>query len=403
MGPQASKKRPSLHTATFGDIKAGKITDVYFARAIQILKARRIDKRVKAEFIVKSMPRGWEWGILAGLEECAGILSGLPVHVRAMKEGTVFYPYQPVMEIEGMYTKFGLYETALLGLLCQASGIATKAARCKKLAGDRKIISFGARRMHPALAPMVERNAYIGGCDGVAVIKSAELIEEEPAGTMPHALIIVMGSAVEAFKAFHEVIEPKVKRVALVDTFGDEKFEAIAAAEALGKQLFAVRLDTPSSRRGNFLRILEEVRWELDLRGYEDVKIFVSGGIDEDSIPELNRFVDAYGIGTSISNAPVIDFAMDIIEVEGRPLAKRGKMSGSKRVLRCIKCHADKMIPFQKTATRCECGGMLEEILVPFMKEGRLLDKLPRPKAVREYVLSQMRRLPVPPTAVGKS
>ncbi len=404
MGPQASirlrRKTPFLHTATAQDIKAGKITDVYFARAIQILKARRIDKRVKAEFIVKGMPRGWEWGILAGVEECAGILSDLPIHVRSMKEGTVFYPYQPVMEIEGMYTKFGLYETALLGLLCQASGIATKAARCKKLAGDRQVISFGARRMHPALAPMVERSAYLGGCDGVSVIKSAELIEEEPVGTIPHALIIVMGNAVEAIKAFHEVIEPKVKRVALVDTFGDEKFETIAAAEALGKQLFAVRLDTPSSRRGNFLRILEEVRWELDLRGYEDVKIFVSGGIDEDSIPELNRFVDAYGIGTSISNAPVIDFAMDIIEVEGRPLAKRGKMSGSKRVLRCIKCHADKIIPFQKTATRCSasggCGGMLEEILIPWIKEGRLHEKLPRPKAIREYVLKQLGHLRTP-------
>jgi nicotinate phosphoribosyltransferase len=396
MSSKTSRGRFSLHTATAQEILAGKITDVYFARAIEILKARRVDKRVKAEFIVKSMPHGWEWGILAGIEECAGALQRLPITVRAMREGTVFYPYQPVMEIEGMYTRFGLYETALLGLLCQASGIATKAARCKKLAGDRRVISFGARRMHPALAPMVERSAYIGGCDGVAVIKSAELIEEEPAGTMPHALIIVMGSATEALKAFHEVIEPKVKRVALVDTFGDEKFEAIAAAETLGKQLFAVRLDTPSSRRGNFLRILQEVRWELDLRGYEDVKLFVSGGIDEDQIPELNRYVDAYGIGTSISNAPVIDFAMDIIEVDGKPLAKRGKMSGSKRVYRCIKCHADTMIPFQKTAARCACGGMLEEILIPLIKDGRLRDKLPRPKAIRKYVLEQLRSLQTP-------
>src|SRR5512142_638304 len=120
-------------------------------------------------------------------------MKNLPLKVRSMKEGSVFYPYEPVMEIEGMYQDFCVYETALLGLICQASGIATGAARFKKLAGERPVISFGARRMHPALAPMIERNAYVGGCDGVAVGKSAELIESVPMGTMPHALIILMG------------------------------------------------------------------------------------------------------------------------------------------------------------------------------------------------------------------
>jgi nicotinate phosphoribosyltransferase len=391
-----SGRPPAFHIATPDDIKNGKITDIYFVRTNEILKARGIDKRVKAEFIVKSLPDGWDWGVLAGIEEAVQILTELPVNVRAMKEGTIFYPYQPVMEIEGMYTDFGIYETALLGLLCQASGIATKAARCKKLAGDRKVISFGARRIHPAITPMVERSAYIGGCDGVSVEKSAELIEEEPVGTMPHALILVLGSTVEAVKAFHEVIKPHIKRVALVDTFGDEKFETIAAAEALGKELSAVRLDTPSSRRGNMLRILQEVRWELDIRGYQDVKIFVSGGINESQIPKLNPFVDAYGIGTSISNAPVIDLSMDIIQIDGKPLAKRGKMSGSKQVMRCARCHRDEMIPYLKTKTKCICKGTMKEILVPLIQNGRLLQKLPRPQVIKEYVLQQVSSLQTP-------
>lgn len=382
-----------FHTADPEEVKEGKITDVYFARTLQILKAKGIDKRVKAEFIAKTLPQEWQRGVLAGIEECADLLKGLKVSVRAMEEGTVFKPYQPVMEIEGMYTDFGIYETALLGLICQASGIATKAARCKKLAGERKVISFGARRMHPILAPMIERSAYIGGCDGVAVIKSAELIEEEPVGTMPHALIIIMGSCAVALKAFDEVIDPKVKRVALVDTFGDEKFESIWAAEALGERLYAVRLDTPSSRRGNFLKIIEEVRWELDLRGYKDIKIFVSGGIDEDKIAELNPVVDAYGVGTALSSAPVIDFAMDIIEVEGKPLAKRGKMSGSKSVLRCPQCFSYAMVPFEKGLKKCRCSGKLEELLVPFVKEGRVIRGMPRPQQIRGYVLEQFGRL----------
>jgi nicotinate phosphoribosyltransferase len=196
-----------FHTAEPEDILNGRITDVYFERTLRILKAKRINPVVKAEFIAKSLPDGWQWAVLAGMEEVAYLLKHLPVNVRALQEGTVFYPYEPVMEIEGNYQDFCVFETALLGLICQASGVATKAARFKKLAGERSVVSFGARRMHPVLAPMIERNAYIGGCDGVAVIKSGEIIGEDPMGTMPHALIICMGSTVKAIKAYDEVLE----------------------------------------------------------------------------------------------------------------------------------------------------------------------------------------------------
>src|SRR2546428_7602788 len=91
-----------------------------------------------------------------------------------MDGGIICEPYQPVLRIEGTYVEWAQYETALLGLLCQASGIATKAARCKKAAGERQVISFGARRMHPTIAPMIERNAFIGGCGGGARPQSGE-------------------------------------------------------------------------------------------------------------------------------------------------------------------------------------------------------------------------------------
>src|SRR5258706_3486114 len=316
-------KRP-FHTAADADIKRGEVSDVYFARTVQILKHRNDRKRVKAEVYLKSLPEDWQWGILAGIEEVAALLEGQPVEVSAMDEGLLFEPYQPVLRIEGTYVEWAKYETALLGLLCQASGIATKAARCKRAAGERQVISFGARRMHPALAPMIERNAFVGGCDGVAVTKSAELIDADPTGTIPHALVLLFGDTVEALRAFHEVIDPKVRRVGPIDTLQDEKFEAIRVAKALGRDLYAVRLDTPSSRRGDFFKILEEVRWELDLRGFNHVKILASGGIDEYEILRLNPLVDGYGVGTSIANAPVLSFALDIMEIEGAPLAKRG-------------------------------------------------------------------------------
>ncbi|MCX8118219.1 MAG: nicotinate phosphoribosyltransferase [Desulfobacterota bacterium] len=386
-----------FHIADPKDIKAGKYTDVYFTRTMEVLKAKKIDKRVKAEFIAKRFPEDYSWGVLAGIEEAVYLLKDLPIKVRAMREGTIFRAYEPVMEIEGMYTDFGLYETSILGLLCQASGVATKAARCKKAAGDRGVISFGARRIHPAIAPMVERNAFIGGCDGVAVVKDAELIHEEPSGTMPHALVLLFGDTVEATKAFDEVIDPKVKRVALIDTFNDEKVEAVRVAEALGKKLYGIRLDTPSSRRGDLQKIIEEIRWELNLRGHGHVKIFVSGGLDEKRILSLNPVVDAYGVGTSITNARSIDLAMDIVEIEGKPLAKRGKMSGSKSVLRCTKCYQDKLVPYrppseasERGSDRCACGGHFEDLLLPLIDHHRILQDSPAPQEIRKYVLEQL-------------
>ncbi|MCL5962335.1 MAG: nicotinate phosphoribosyltransferase [Chloroflexi bacterium] len=382
--------------ASFDDIKAGKVTDVYFARTVEILKAKGIDKRVKAEFIAKGLPEDWDWAILAGIDEARELLSTLKVSSRAMLEGTVFGPLQPVMEIEGPYLNFAVFETALLGMLCQASGVATRAARCRKVAGERTLISFGARRMHPALAPMIERAAFIGGCDSVSVILSAEVIGEKPSGTMPHALILVMGSTVAATRAFHEVFSPAVKTVSLIDTFNDEKFEALNVAEALGPDLFAVRLDTPASRRGSFYRILEEVRWELDLRGFKHVKLFVSGGIDEEKMVELNPLVDAYGVGTTISNAPVVDLALDITEIEGKPIAKRGKWSGAKSVWRCPQCFTDTITPYGWAPPECPCGGQPEDLLRPLTVLGQPAYQPPRPREIRRYVLEQLEHLPVP-------
>ncbi len=379
-----------FHTADPQDILNGKITDVYFERTLRILKAKGINPLVRAEFIAKSLPEDWPWAIFAGLEEVLHLVKGLPVKVRAMREGTVFYPYEPVMEIEGKYQDFCVYETAILGLICQASGIATKAARFKRLAGDRLVISFGARRMHPVLAPMIERNAFIGGCDGVAVVKSGEVIGEDPMGTMPHALIICMGSTVEAIRVYDEVLEPEVKRVALIDTFLDEKFECLNVAEAMGERLFAVRFDTPSSRRGNFYRLLEECRWEMNLRGFEHVRFYVSGGIKEEDIPVLNPLVDGYGIGTSISNAPVVDYAMDIMDVEDRAIAKRGKWSGRKRVLRCRACQKRMIVPLNDRTYPCECGNTFEDILITVMDRGKYMVDMPSHKEIRSFVLKQL-------------
>ena len=212
------------------------------------------------------------------------------------------------------------------------------------------------------------------------------MLGKEPVGTMPHALTIVMGGPREAFRALQKHLEKNVPRIALVDTYYDEKTESIIAAEEI-EDLAGVRLDTPASRRGNFATIVREVRWELDLRGHKDAKIYVSGGLDETSIPALVAAgADGFGVGTSLSNAPTVDFAMDIVEREGKPVAKRGKFGGRKDLSRCGKCGT-----MEVGVRKCpSCGGKMSPALVKYLEKGKPVAKLPGPDAIREYVLAQL-------------
>jgi len=217
----------------------------------------------------------------------------------------------------------------------------------------------------------------------------------KPSGTMPHALILLYGDTVKAAKAFDEVMDKAVPRTILIDTFQDEKFEALRVAEALGKKLSSVRLDTPGSRRGNFAQILKEVRWELDIRGFTWVKLFVSGGLTEESIAELNPYADGYGVGTHLSNSPVVDFALDIVEIEGKPLSKRGKESGRKSLLECPKCHSRKVALWGTKGIKCACGGRMKDLLTTVMKGGKIIMKKRTPQEIREAVLSRLSAEPL--------
>ena len=387
-----------FYYANEDEIKQGKTTDIYFLRTEEILRKNHVKKHVLAEFTVQTLPDKYDFAVFSGLYEVLNLLEGLPVNVYAMKEGTIFKSADingipvPVMYIEGDYKEFAKYETPALGLICQASGIATKSARIKRAAGDLIVLSFGIRRMHPVLAPFIDRNAYIGGCDGVSSIKGAEVIKQNPRGTMPHALMLTMGEK-EAWMSYDEILDDSLPRIALIDTFCDEKTSAIKAAEVF-KKLDAVRLDTPGTRRGNFAKIVRETRWELDVRGFKDVGIIVSGGLDEESVKELKEAgATGFGVGTSISNAKTIDFAMDIVEIKHRPIAKRGKFSKRKEVYRCTDCGEYIVLPYGEHIKECPvCGGKVEKVLHKVMEGGKKLSYFEdNPEEIRNYVLEQLK------------
>jgi len=370
-----------FNTASSKEIKTAEVADVYFHRAMQVLRAEGKERTpVHAEVVLKSSDPE-EWFVFAGLDEVAHLLQDSDIEAYAVPEGTICRAHEPLLTLSGPYEEFGEHETAILGLLCQASGVATGAAQCRLAAGEKQLISFGARRMHPAIGPMIERAAYLGGCDGVAETLGAKRLGIQAVGTVPHALVLILGSTDEATRAFDRIMEEEVPRTILIDTFDDEKFGALIAAEAIPDSIFAVRLDTPSDRRGDFRGLMSEVRWELDRRGFGHVKIFGSGGIGPDDILALNPVCDAYGVGGSVAAAPIIDFSLDIVQVDGEARAKRGKSSGRKRLFG-LRDGSRKVLPVE-----AEPPEGAKELLQPLSE---LYASPPDVTTLRERVLGQL-------------
>jgi nicotinate phosphoribosyltransferase len=356
-------------------IRDGRCTDIYFQRVVDVMEKDGVNPHVTMEVTAAGLPD--PWGVFCGLDDVVRLLEGVPVDVDAMPEGSIFSKNEPVLRVSGRYRDFAVYETAILGFLCHASGVASAAAHMKLAARDRPVFSFGSRRQHPAIAAMIERAAWIGGVDAASNTCAPEGIPL--AGTMPHAFVMCYPRPEDAWQAFAREAGPEVPRIMLCDTLSDEKVEAVRAA-ACGAT--AVRLDTPRSRRGDMRAIVEEVRWELDVHGYPDVKIFLSGGLSREDVVAYRDVADAFGIGGAIANAPVIDFAMDIVDIEGRPYAKRGKRSGVKQVYEM----PGRRVTLPLGAPAPE-GGV--PLLVPCIRQGAVVAR-PNMDDARERVLSRL-------------
>lgn len=311
------------------EVLSGDTADIYFVRTVEILKKEGINPKATMEVF------GSRAGILCGMEEVKALLEEvLPKNNRevwALNEGETMSAKEVVLRITAPYQSYGIYETSIIGILAHCSGWATAARECVEAAEGIPVISFGARHVHPAVAGVMDYAAVVGGCKSCSSISGARLAGVEASGTMPHALILVVGDTVKATMLFDKHMLPEVPRVSLVDTFKDEAEESLRVAEALGKKLKSVRLDTPGERGGVTAELVKEVRARLDLAGFKQVGIFVSGGID----PERMRYfrehgapVDGYGVGSYISGAKPIDFTADLHEIEGNPIAKRGRIPG---------------------------------------------------------------------------
>jgi nicotinate phosphoribosyltransferase len=311
------------------EVLSGDTADIYFLHTMDILRKEGLNPKATMEVFCSRA------GILCGIEEVKALLGEvLPEDNRevwALNEGEDMAAKEVVLRITAPYQSYGVYETAIIGILAHASGWATAARECMQAAGGIPLISFGARHVHPSVTGVMDYAAVVGGCTGCSSINGARLAGVEPSGTMPHALILVVGDTVKATMLFDKHMPPEVPRVSLVDTFKDEAEESLRVAEALGKKLMSVRLDTPSERGRVTAELVKEVRARLDLAGFKHVGIFVSGGIDPERIryfKERGAPVDGFGVGSYISGARPIDFTADLHEIDGKPIAKRGRIPG---------------------------------------------------------------------------
>lgn len=304
-------------------------SDVYLDRAARTLAGAGLDPVVQMEFFPDRD------GLLCGVNEAVDLLRtvlGPEDAVFALKDGDAMSAKEVVLRVRARYSRFGRFETAILGMLASGSGWASRAREIVEAAGGKRVISFGARHVHPRIGPTMEYAAVVGGCAGCATPGGAALAGlAAPSGTMPHAMILIFGDTVQAAVAFDEEMPEDVLRIVLVDTFKDEAEEALRVASALGPRLRGVRLDTPFERGRVTAELCKEVRARLDQAGFQHVGIFVSGGMDLERIRHfvaVGAPVDSFGVGMAISAAPPIGFTGDIKEVDGEARTKRGRIPG---------------------------------------------------------------------------
>ncbi len=393
------------------------------------LDAGLADRQATSELFYRTLPPGWGYLLACGLEFALGYLEQLSFSddelaylestglftnpfldhlrglrftgtVRAMPEGTLFFPGEPVLEVTAPVIEAQLVETVLLNELHFSSLIAGKAARCVDVAEGRSLVDFGLRRAHGGEAGLkAARAAFLAGFDATSNVLAGRRYGIPTAGTMAHSFVESFTSEEAAFRAYARSYPNH--SILLVDTYDTR--EGIRRAVEVGRELAAhgsrltgVRLDS-----GDLVELSRAARALLDEAGFEDAVVFVSGGLDERDIAALlaaGAPIAGFGIGTRMvvsADAPYLDMAYKLVEFGGRPTMKlstgKATLPGQKQVWRVA---ADEDLAFDVVEREGAPGpDGAEPLLAEVMRDGRRLvtDSLER---ARERAAAQRERLP---------
>jgi nicotinate phosphoribosyltransferase len=332
---------PDVFRLPVDRIKAGYYSDAYFNLTKQLLE--REDKH--AHVVMQVFQK--KHSILGGIDEAIAVLKlcsddwdGLEVH--ALYEGDEVEPHETVMTIEGDYRLFAHLETVYLGCMARRSLVMHNVREVVEAAHGKQILFFPARHDHWLVQTGDGWAAHVSGAIGVSTDAQASWWGGRGIGTVPHSLIAAFGGdTVEAARAWARQYAHEMNVTVLVDFWNDSVKTAIEVADALGDDLWGVRLDTSErlvdrslwDEMGDFRPtgvnhvLVHKVRDALDAAGHERVKIVASGGFTPEKIRDFERLgvpVDAYGVGSSLLRGEN-DFTADIVLLDGEPCAKVGR------------------------------------------------------------------------------
>ncbi len=323
--------------------------------------------------------------------------------VRAVPEGTVVFTDEPMLEVTAPIIEAQLVETAVLNLCHFQTVVTSKAARSVLAARGRPVVEFGLRRAPGLDAGMkAARSSFVAGAAMSSNVLAGLCYGIPPTGTMAHSYVTAFPHEIDSFRAFARAFPQHT--ILLIDTYDTvaAAHKAVVVAnemEASGGRLAGVRLDS-----GDIVALSREVRRVLDAAGLQYVKIFVSGGLDED---QMDRFlaqgapIDAFGVGTRMdvsADAPYLDMAYKLVKYDGRNVLKtsEGKRTwaGEKQVYRFR--GPDGRCDHDVIALRDEppLGARADALLHTVMRSGRPAEPPPPLAAVRDYCAAQLAALP---------
>ena len=337
---------PEVFELPVEKMREGYYTDAYFNHTRDaLLTDGRRPRVVMQVFQRQEAMLGGVDEAIAVLKLCSHDWSALTVH--ALHDGDRVDPWETVLTIEGDYTLFAHLETVYLGVLTRRSLITTNVARVIEAAGGKPIIFMPARHDHHRVQTGDGYAAYVAGAVvgqsiGVTSDAQASWWGGRGVGTVPHGLIAAYGGDTAlAARKFADRFARDMNVTVLVDFVNDSVSTALEVADALGDDLWGVRLDTSDrladlalQRRhgteaptGVNAELVALTRAALDDHGRPDVRIVVSGGFTAERIREFEAAgvpVDAYGVGSSLIRGSN-DFTADVVMCDGRACAKVGR------------------------------------------------------------------------------
>jgi nicotinate phosphoribosyltransferase len=317
--------------------------------------------------------------------------------VRAMPEGTIFFPDEPLLEVTAPILEAQLLETFVLNAVGLQTMLASKAARCMLVAGGRPLVDFALRRTQGQDAGMAfARACHIVGFAATSNVRAGRAYGIPVSGTMAHSFVTAFADEEAAFRAYAEVFPDS--SVFLIDTYDTVSGARIAARvgkdmAARGYRLQGVRLDS-----GDMVALSRQVRAILDEAGLPEVKIFASSGFDEFKIADAlaaGATIDAFGVGTKAgvsADMPFLDIVYKMVVFQGRPIHKRspGKetLGGEKQVFR--RTDGDGRFAGDILGTADEHVEGAQPLLEAVMTDGRICTPSPSLEAIRQHCRRQL-------------